>query len=47
MAKKNIFLNIGKKLLLVALPIILKKGGEIVTEWVDKKGNEDKNKKLK
>ena len=47
MAKENIFLNIGKKLLLVALPIIVQKGGEIVKEWADKKGNEEGNKKLK
>lgn len=37
MAKENKFLNIGKKLLLVALPIIIQKGGEIVQEWAEKR----------
>lgn len=49
MANENKLLNIGKKLLLVALPIILQKGGEMAKEWADKKGGDEikGNKKLK
>lgn len=45
MAKENVFLNIGKKLLVVALPIILQKGGEKAKEWADKKGTEEDKKR--
>lgn len=46
MANENKFLNIGKKLLLLALPIVIQKGGEIIKEWTEKKSN-DQNKKIK
>lgn len=49
MANENKLLRIGKKLLVVALPIILQKGSEIAKEWADKNGSGEikGNKKLK
>lgn len=49
MANENKLVNIGKKLPILALPIILQKGSEIAKEWADKIGSEEskENKKIK